>query len=275
MSGLLRLGVCQFDVKIFENDFNTGRMINFAKDAAQNKAQTIIFPEAAMGGYCFESEEEAKTAAEKIEGKNICAMRNAAVSEKINIIFGAEIIKGDKLYNMQFLCTKDGKLYSYAKTHLPLLGLDRFVEKGEKLVCAEINNSKIGMMICYDLRFPEVARCLALDGAALIAHSTNVPQGGEALMGILCRSRAVENKVFFASANRCGVERGYKFIGGSKIVGINGEIISRMGESEEGIIYADLDLNLALSKNIIIKKGEHELHIFEDRNRSLYKGILK
>ena len=228
-----------------------------------------------MGGYCFESKAEAKTAAEKIDGKNICAMRNAAVSEKINIIFGAEIIKGDKLYNMQFLCTSEGKLFSYAKTHLPLLGLDRFVEKGEKLVCGELDNFKIGMMICYDLRFPEVARCLALNGAAVIAHSTNVPQGGEALMEILCRSRAVENRVFFASANRCGAERGYKFIGGSKIVGINGEIISQTGENEEGIIYADLDLNLPQEKNIIIKKGEHELHIFEDRNRLLYKGILK
>ena len=94
-------------------------------------------------------------------------------------------------------------------------------------------------------------------------------------MDYLGRSRALENRVFLVSANRCGSERGYDFIGGSQIVDTYGNVLAKADKKTEGIISAKINISDAQNKDIIIKKGEHEMHIFDDRNPAVYKSMCK
>jgi predicted amidohydrolase len=130
-------------------------------------------------------------------------------------------------------------------------------------------------LICYDIRFPEAARVLALKGAEVIALPTNWPEGAESSPEFITRTRAWENRVFIVAANRVGVERGRKFIGRSQIVSPNGEIMVEAGPDEETIIYADLDLSLARQKRIVIEPGEWELDITGGRRPELYGELVK
>jgi predicted amidohydrolase len=163
----------------------------------------------------------------------------------------------------------------YAKTHLPILGVDRFVSPGGHLSVWDTPYGKVGPLICYDIRFPEAARCLGLMGADIIALPTNWPEGAESSPDFLTRARAWENRVYILAANRVGVERGRRFIGRSQIVAPSGEILQEAGADEEKILYADLDLTQARQKRIVIEPGEWELDTFGGRRPELYGKLTE
>jgi predicted amidohydrolase len=118
----------------------------------------------------------------------------------------------------------DGLIGRYRKTHLPYVGVDRFTVAGdEPYVVHETAIGRIGLEICYDLRFSEVTRILALRGAEIVAHPTNFPRAARSNCEFLTRARAAENRVFLLTANRIGDERNGGFCGWSQIVGPTGE----------------------------------------------------
>lgn len=272
-SDQITIAVGQIDVRIFDKPYNLGKMEEVAKRAKrENAADLVVFPECAVTGYCFSDVDEVKSVAEPLSGPSVTKLRELSEREKISIVFGTIEQDGDCLYNTVCFCEPDGRLQHYRKTHLPLLALDKFVSPGDKIAVMDSAFGKIGIMICYDLRFPEVARELALQGARIIIEPTNLPRGGEAHMEFFTRARACENRIYFVSCNRIGQERGFCFIGRSQVIDVSGDVICGMGENE-GMICTKLDLSLAERKDMVIIPGEYETHMFEDRRPELYTHI--
>jgi predicted amidohydrolase len=118
----------------------------------------------------------------------------------------------------------DGVIGVYDKAHLPCCGADKFTTHGNTGFCVfETALGRIGMLICYDLRFPEAAWALALRGADIIALPTNWPTGADTAPEFMVRARAFENRVFVVACNRVGEERGGRYIGHGCIAAPNGE----------------------------------------------------
>lgn len=269
----VKVAVCQFDVKILDKDNNLKKMeklINEAKN--KNNVDLVVFPEASITGYCFKSVDEILNGAISNDSPEVKYLSKLAGDLNISIIFGAIEIDEGKIYNTAFLVEPNSMIYKYHKAHLPFMGADKFVERGNELEVFETRFGKIGLIICYDLRFPETARVLSLKGARLIIQPTNLSLGGESHMDYFGRARACENRVYLISCNRCGLERGFKFFGRSQIIDYAGKILAEATNSQE-IIYSELDLSLAEEKNIIVIPNDYETHLFEDRNPEIYKAI--
>ena len=183
-------------------------------------------------------------------------------------------INGETLYNGACLIEPTGKVSEYRKTHLPELGLDRFVSPGDSLPVFDTAIGKIGIAICFDLRPPEAVRCLALKGAEVIVVPTNWPEGAEFTPTHTIASRAHENRVFVAACNRVGVENGFTFIGRSGIWDVTGRVLASAGAGDD-VIRADIDLAQAREKRIRTIPGKYETTIFESRRPELYDVITK
>lgn len=262
----------QFDPHIFDLDYNLSRMEEQI-DEAGDDCDLIVFPEAALTGYCFADAGEVHHAAIDRKGTRMRRLQAIARERTLSIVFGAVEFHEGTLYNSVFFLEPNGMLLVYHKSHLPFLGLDRFVQAGQLPAAVfETRFGKVGMIVCYELRFPEAARLAALQGARLILQPTNLPRGGESHPDFLTRARACENRVHFVSCNRCGTERDFDFIGRSQIVDYEGTVLAECGDGEE-LIRATLDLTPCENKNIISAPGERELYLLRHRRWELYEGL--
>jgi predicted amidohydrolase len=168
----------------------------------------------------------------------------------------------------------DGLLGAYRKTHLPFRGVDRFVVPGDELPVFDTPLGRIGIEICYDLRFPAVTRTLALRGADMVAHPTNFPMAAKAQTELITVARAAENRVYLLTANRVGKERWGEFCGWSQIVDPYGTRLAEAGEREETLLLADVDLEKARDKDYVVP-GEYELYLFGHRRPELYGALVE
>ena len=289
MTNTIRAAAVQMDVYIGENNRNLQRVLERLEDAAKNGAQLVVFPECALSGYCFNSLDEATKFADVFGPQPFGEFQRVCMRYDVMGVIGFLQYRksNEAIYNAAWYSARGGPRQSgdreldieekgvYWKTHLPTLGVDRFVSPGHKLFVHDGHLARVGILICYDIRFPEAARVLGLQGADIIALPTNWPEGAESSPDFITRTRAWENRVYVVAANRVGVERGRRFIGRSQIVSPNGEILIEAGPEEETIIYADLDLNLARQKRIVIEPGEWELDITGDRRPDLYGELVK
>jgi predicted amidohydrolase len=270
----ITVACAQFDIKLGNKAYNISKMKELAQTAKEkHRADLIIYPECSATGYSFHSLDDAKKYAETVPGELTYQMTAFASKLNISILFGMLEMKDDFFYNVAVFCEPNGKVSSYRKSHLPHLGIDRFLQKGTELNIIDSRFGPLGIMVCYDLRFPEVARQMALKGARILLQPTNLPKGGEAHADILTRARACENRVYLVSCNRSGLENGNRFIGRSQIVDINGDILAEMGD-DEGLLCATLDLKRAEDKDIIVVPNEYETYLFKDRRPELYDALL-
>jgi predicted amidohydrolase len=178
--------------------------------AAENGADLLVLPECALTGYCFSSLEESLSVAESIPGPSTDDV--AARCRELNVyaVLGLLEEADGRCYNALAFLGPEGLVGKYRKTHLPYLGVDRFVAPGDTpLDVYDTAIGRIGLNICFDVRFPEPARVLALNGADLIALPTNWPEGAESAPDYLVNARAIENRVNYVAANRVGAERGF------------------------------------------------------------------
>jgi len=271
----VRAAAVQMDIRLGEVQANLLRVLELLEEAAGGGAQLVVFPECALSGYCFESLEEARAAAISA-GHSEHLRRFAARCAELGVVGVLGFIEaGAGCFNSAIVAGEaPGSLFLYRKTHLPVLGFDRFATPGNALGVAETSWGRLGVLICYDVRFPEAARVLALKGADVIALPTNWPVGAESSPDFLTRARAWENRVFLVAANRVGVERGRRFIGRSQIVAPGGEVLCEAGPDEEAILHADLDLGQARRKRIVYEPGAWELDVIGGRRPDLYAPLL-
>ncbi|MCY4088279.1 MAG: hypothetical protein OXG37_15680 [Actinomycetia bacterium] len=185
-------------------------------------------------------------------------------------------MRGDLLRNGAVLVGPKGLIGFYDKSHLPFLGVDRFVAAGDRLFEPfETPIGSIGIQICYDLRFPEVSRACALAGAELIAHPTNWPLAARANAEFITRARALENRVFLLTSNRVGVERTAEVCGWSQILAPTGSRVAEADAISEDLLIAEIDPADARVKDIIPLPGEYEMSLFGHRRPELYGRLVE
>jgi predicted amidohydrolase len=274
MTNLHRIAAVQMDVQLGQSETNLAAMIAKLESAVAAGALLTIFPECSLSGYCFDSREEAIPYAETIPGPS--CERLAGVCSRLGAfaIMGMLEATEDKLFNACVLVGPNGIVASYRKIHLPFLGIDRFTDPGDRPF--EVNSAgelRVGMNICYDSAFPESARVMALDGADLIALPTNFPPGAECMAAHVANTRAMENNVYYACVNRVGTERGFTFIGQSKICDPSGRPLAEAAHTNETILYADIDVKRARSKRIVRVPEKHIIDRFKDRRPEMYGRI--
>ena len=271
-----RVAALQLDPALGEVNRNLERIERAVADAAAEGAELAVAPEAAVTGYAFASADEAMPVARRATASAADRLADVAARHRINIICGSIEAEGDQLFNAALLLTADGRRFVYRKTHLPFLGVDRFVTPGEDPpFVVDLGAVRVGMLICYDLRFPEAARICALEGADLIALPTNWPQGVEFHPQLFAPARAAENHCYLVAADRVGTERGVTFIGRSLVVDFNGTPLAQAGTTDEETLVADIDPEGARATHVRRRPGEHEWDTIADRRPGLYERLLE
>jgi predicted amidohydrolase len=272
----MKIAAVQMDVTLGEVDRNLQAIEDRLREAVSNGTKLVVFPECAVSGYCFESLDEALPFAQPIPGpaterlSTICAELDAFA------VFGMLEQDGDRLFNAAVLTGPSGVIGSYRKTHLPFLGIDQHVDYGDRpFDVHRAGNVNVGMNICYDSAFPEASRCLTLLGADLIALPTNWPPGAECVASHALNTRAMENAVYFAAANRVGEERGFRFIGLSRICGPDGSTLAASENDSETILYADIDPERSRNKRVVREIGRHAIDRLADRRPDLYGPLTE
>jgi predicted amidohydrolase len=269
-----KIACVQMDVAIGDIEANRRTIVDRMRAATEAGAQLIIFPECALTGYCFDSLEEAAAFAEPIDGPSSEVLAEACREAGTYAIVGFIEKDGSDFYNSATVVGPSGVIGSYRKVHLPFLGVDRFLEPGNRpFEILELPFGKVGINICYDASFPEAARTLKLLGAELIILPTNWPTGAWRTAEFVINARSCENHVNFAAVNRVGVERGWQFIGRSKVVDFNGDTLGEASRDSEEILFAGVDLPEANNNKIINVAGAYEIDRLADRRPELYGAI--
>jgi len=263
-------------VRLGQPDQNLQSMIQTLELTANQGAKLTVFPECALPGYCFDSRAEAWAYAEPIPGPSCEKLADACARWGVHAALGMLEADGDRLFNACAVVGPQGVVASYRKIHLPFLGVDRFTDPGDRpFAVHEVAGMRVGMNICYDSAFPEASRVLALLGADLIILPTNFPQGAECMAEHVVNTRAMENNVYYACVNRVGAERGFSFIGHSKISDPRGKLLAEARHREAAILYADIEVELARNKRIVRVPDKHIIHRFNDRRPEMYGRVLQ
>lgn len=264
----MKIGFLQTRPKFGEVKENVKNALSILKSVTD---ATIVLPELFNTGYLFRNIEELKELAEPIaRGYTVQTLKKVAKQQKLNLIFGIAEAKSRKFYNTAVVITAAGKVHSYQKVHL----FDReklFFQPGTKTFpIISVDEAKLGVMVCFDWIFPEVARVLALKGAQVICQPANLvlPWCQDAM-----RVRSIENRVFTVTANRIGTEKrgshSLSFSGKSQVIDPAGELLTSAGERSESLKIVEIDVKEALDKHVTPNND-----IFEDRRVSLYRSIL-
>jgi predicted amidohydrolase len=235
----------------------------------------VVFPEVALSGYDL-SPDEAAEVADSIPGKWTDRIAEQCVDLGVWTCFGLiEKANDAHLYNAAALVGPKGLVGSYRKIHLPYMGADRHLTPGDRLTGPfETPHGRLGIQICFDLRFPETMRALALRGAQVVLVPTALPRAATIFPEVYNRARSAENRIYIISANHVGQEGGATYLGRSQITGPDGSVLAEAGADDETVLYVDVDLAEADVKKLILRPGEYELDLFGGRRPALYGDLV-
>ncbi len=254
----INVACVQMEPVLREPRKNIEKMCSFIKETMEKNPGTnlIVFPELITSGY--ECGKDFQALAETVpDGESMKAVGALAEKYKVHIVYGfpeRDAEKRDVLYNSSVLIDDGGSVKGvYRKVHL-FAGEKEFFRAGCSYPVFDTSIGRLGMMICWDTAFPEVARSLALKGAELLIVSTNwekpyltsIETRNQQDWDLVTRARAFDNCMYLVSANRIGFDETLGFFGRSNIIGPTGEAIAELLEEKEGIIEAKLDLSLPM-----------------------------
>ncbi len=208
-----------------------------AREAKAQGANLLILPEMFLSGYNIGPENARKHA---VTQQGLAPAQAIAQAQNIALAFGYPERVGADVANSAILLGPDGKiLLNYRKSHL-FGELDRAMFKaiGDEFPIAELHGFKIGLLICYDIEFPEPARRLALQGADIILIPTAQMQPYEQVARHVLPARAYENQVYTAYANHSGDDDGLSYVGLSSICGPDGTVLAMAGRGPE-MLFAE------------------------------------
>jgi len=270
----MKLAVYQFAPRLADVAGNLDTILRQVTDV---DADLVLFPECALTGYGFESAEEAVRVAEPIPGPSTELIAQACRDLDRWAIFG--MLERDPatgaLYNSAAVIGPGVVVGAYRKNHLPFLGVDRFAAKGDRgLPVFTTPFGKIGVLICYDLAFPEAARVLKLAGAQLLCVPTNWPEAASISCDYAPFVRAHENHIHVATANRVGEESGFRFLGRSRIIDCTGDLRAAAGDGKS-LLTAELDLEQSLHSRKVIVPGRYEVDRIGHRRPELYGPVAE
>ncbi len=259
-----RIALAQLASQPFDKAANLKKAEDYIHQAARQDAQIIIFPELYLTGYSLGR--RAVELAEQLDGPSVSQVADLARRHAIAIVMGfAELApNGQAAYDAAFVVTPTGAAapLSYRKTHLYHHEKDWFAT-GAQTAVVPTNFGQMGLMICYDVEFPELSRTLTLQGADWLAVPTAVMRPYEHIQEVCVQARALENHRWLISANRVGREGALEFFGRSVVCDPFGRILAQ-ADTSETLLLADIDLSLN-------EEARQEGDYLSDRRPELYR----
>ncbi|GAA0578822.1 carbon-nitrogen hydrolase family protein [Halomonas salifodinae] len=292
MSRKLEVSLAQMDLTPLAPADNGERLVGIATAEAKAGAGLIVFPELCNTGYveplapgggfpsgCASHTEYAKrlyAAAADRDDALIQALSAVADHYDSHIVVGLALRSATRsgvLYNASLLLGPGGIHSCYAKTHL-WHNEKLYFTPGRSMPVSDIHTARLGMQICYDIRFPEITRCLALQGAEVVTNvwasfrGADDPIEDEGLFRHRAFTRAQENGVFFLSCNRVGRQGDMQFMGRSLVARPDGRILAALDHEKEGVLRATLDLDEVVAYRM-------STGILNDRRPELYGTLAE
>lgn len=245
------------------------RLDTAARQTAENGSFLLITPECGVTGYDMD-ENDAIGASFTATGAVASRIASIAAKYKVAILYGFMEKDAGYRYNSVQLVNSDGNtILHYRKTHL-WGDLDRHLfTAGDKLSpVVEFHGWKLGVLICYDVEFPETVRALTLNGAELILVPTALMHPWRFVAEKMVAVRAAENQVFLAYANLVGQERNTIYEGRSCIVSPDGTLLTRAAPDKDMLLHCSLDM-------AELKKIRKDLPYLRDRRPELYSSLSR
>lgn len=260
-----RVCLLQMDIQAGEPEANFRKAALLLEEAAAGPdiPDLVVLPEMWNTGYALDRIGELADP----EGKRTKELFGS-FCRKTGILAAAGSVaevSEDGVRNTVYVFDRSGQVTGeYSKIHLfRLMEEEKALVPGGRLGRIELDGMPAGTMICYDIRFPELARSLALDGAKLLIVPAEWPHPRLRHWRTLLAARAIENQMFVIACNRVGTSGGTSFFGHSMVIDPWGEIVAEAGE-EEGILTAELRMEL-------VEEVRSRIPVFADRRPSLYE----
>ena len=249
MKEKIKVALAQISCKRGDKAENIKKIESRVTKAKQQGAELVIFPELSLTGYTMR--DQIYELAETIPGHSTTVLEKLAKKTGTYIVFGMPELSEKTqatIYNAAVLVGPNGFIGKYRKMYLPTHSVfeeKRYFRPGYQTAVFETELGKIGLIICYDIFFPEVSRLTRLKGAQLIVCISASPATRRTFFETLTVARAIENTAFLAYVNLVGIEDGLQFWGGSRLVGPNGKTLVQAKYDEEDLVideinYADI-----------------------------------
>lgn len=240
-----KVALAQISCKRGDKTENIRKIEDNVVRAKKQGVELVIFPELSVTGYVLR--DQIYELAETIPGQSTNILEKLAVKTGTYIVFGLPELS-DKtqatIYNAAVLVGPDGLIGKYRKMYLPTHSVfeeKRYFRPGYQTAVFETELGKIGLIICYDVFFPEVSRLTRLKGAQLIVCISASPATRRAFFETLTVARAIENTAFLAYVNLVGIEDGLQFWGGSRLIGPNGRVLVKTKYDKEDLVIGEVN----------------------------------
>jgi len=244
MKEKIKIALAQISCKQGNKTENIKKIESQVTKAKQQGAELVVFPELSLTGYTMR--DQIYELAETIPGHSTTALEKSAKKTGAYIVFGMPELSEKTqatVYNAAVLVGPDGFIGKYRKIYLPTHSVfeeKRYFRPGYQTAVFETELGKIGLIICYDIFFPEVSRLTRLQGAQLIVCISASPATRRTFFETLTAARAIENTAFLAYVNLVGIEDGLQFWGGSRLVGPNGKTLVQAKYDEEDLVVGEI-----------------------------------
>lgn len=259
--------VCrQLAPRVGEPAHNHSQILDAISDSGD--ADLLVLPELASSGYVFQDAQETRRLALRITGDAVSEWIAAVPKDTIVACGYAELGEDDLVYNSALLFDRRGVIANYRKVHLWDKEKAVFQPGASAAPVVDTPLGRLGLMVCYDLEFPEYTRSAAMRGADALVVPTNWPlvprpDGERPPEVVIAQAAARTNKMAIICCDRSGTERGQDWTEGTTVINHDGWVAAQADDS--GVARCELDLRAGRDKQI----GEHN-HLFHDRRPDFY-----
>lgn len=259
----MKIALIQMDIALGDVEANRRKALALINEGLRQNAKLFVLPELWTTGYVLDQLLEL---GEPDNGSTVRMLQNVAKENSVEIITGSIAeIKNNQVYNTVYAINTQGVIVGkYSKIHLvPMMDEEKFLTPGDTKGIFELSFGKAGAIVCYDLRFTELPRSLALSGC----QTMFVPAEWPAIRGkhwrTLNMARAIENQMYVIAVNRVGKDQNNIFFGHSMIINPWGDVIAEGSETDEQVVVADVDFSM-------VDAVRQQIPIFADRRPQCY-----
>ena len=259
----MKISCIQMDVQLGKPEENHAEAERLIREASKAQPDVILLPE--LWDVGFFPKENLKELADPDCSRVKSHMGALSRELGVNIVAGSvACLREDRVYNTACVFDRQGQLIAqYDKTHLfSPMGEDDYFAKGDHICRFRMDGRDVGILICYDIRFPELTRAMTLPGLELLFMVSQWPDVRVSHLRLLTQARAIENQMYLACCNACGRAGDTQYGGSSSVIDPWGNVLAQGGEKQE-IITADCDFS-------VNEKIRSSMHIFADRRPDIY-----
>ena len=259
MNRTIQTAAVQFNIALGDIATNLGKAVGALDRVAEKGAQLAVLPEMWSTGYDYKRLSGLAEETPRV----IEALRQKSAEHAMVVVGSLPEKDGEAIYNTAYVIDQGAVKAAYRKIHLfSTMGEDRFLSAGEHSLVVPTSVGRLGVAICYDLRFPELFRKLALEGAEILCIPAEWPKPRQEHWRALLRARAIENQIFVAAANCCGPQGKLDFFGMSLLIAPRGEILAEGGEVDTELTAAFDFAEMANYRS--------QIRCFKDRRPEIY-----